>query len=179
MINESIRQQAVARATQWQIDNKDRHNEHVKSYGKRNPEIGKAAYKRWVDKNRGTVTFAQRSMLNQARRRSKASGLDFTISIGDIIRVWPDDNCCPALGFGLDLTGKNRWHSPSLDRIDSSRGYTPDNIIVVSYRANSIKQDSTLDELEALLAFYRPLITKPIDQTCNFGNTYCPQERPY
>lgn len=164
-MNEDSRQQAITRASQWQIDHREKHNEHVKNYSKKRPEVGKAAYDRWVCKNRGTVLFAQRGMLNQARRRSKLKGIEFNISLDDIIRVWPIDDCCPALGFKFDLTGKNRWLSPSLDRIDSSCGYTVDNIVVVSYRANSIKQDSTMDELEALLAFYRVLTTKTNIQT--------------
>ena len=38
-------------------------------------------------------------------------------------------------------------NSPSLDRIDSSKGYTPDNVWVISRRANIIKHDATLEEL--------------------------------
>lgn len=38
----------------------------------------------------------------------------------------------------------------SLDRIDSSFGYVPGNVMWVSFRANIIKRDSTLKELIAL-----------------------------
>lgn len=40
--------------------------------------------------------------------------------------------------------------SASLDRLDSSRGYTPDNVWVISWRANQIKSNATLSELRTL-----------------------------
>ena len=43
-----------------------------------------------------------------------------------------------------------KYYSPSLDRIDPNRGYTKDNIIVMSYRANRIKNDATKEEIKKL-----------------------------
>ncbi len=50
--------------------------------------------------------------------------------------------------------GKCQFNSPTLDRIDPVKGYVPGNIVVVSLRANTIKNDATMDELAAVLAFY-------------------------
>ncbi|HWH74938.1 MAG TPA: hypothetical protein VNV16_11820, partial [Methylibium sp.] len=36
--------------------------------------------------------------------------------------------------------------------IDSRRGYTTDNVWVICWRANQIKNDATLDELKRLVA---------------------------
>ena len=41
--------------------------------------------------------------------------------------------------------------SASLDRIEPARGYTPDNVWVISWRANHIKADASLGELEILV----------------------------
>lgn len=76
-----------------------------------------------------------------AQRRADESGLAFTISVEDI--VIPAN--CPV--FGTPLT------SPSLDRFDNDQGYTPDNIRVISRRANLIKSDATADEIEAVLRY--------------------------
>ena len=164
-------QKAIARATEWQQQNRERHNDHVREYAKRNPDVGKAATKRWRERNIGTVLYAQRDMLSRAKKRAKTKEYDFNITIEDIQAAWPADGRCPALGIELDLTGQNREHSPSLDRIDTTKGYIRGNVVVVSYRANSIKQDSDLDELKSLVTFYSGLITST-SPICNFDNTY-------
>jgi hypothetical protein len=46
-----------------------------------------------------------------------------------------------------------RETSPSIDRIDSTKGYTPDNIQIISWKANRVKGYATLQELEMLVAY--------------------------
>jgi hypothetical protein len=43
--------------------------------------------------------------------------------------------------------------SPSIDRVDSSKGYTKDNIQVISHRANNLKNNATLEELRKLVTY--------------------------
>ena len=43
--------------------------------------------------------------------------------------------------------GRNTWNTASLDRIDSSKGYTRDNVQWVHKQVNLIKQDLTEEEL--------------------------------
>ncbi len=75
-------------------------------------------------------------------------GLPFTITVADV--VVPDT--CPLLGVALRLgTRYDRAASPSLDRIEPSLGYVPGNVWVISFRANAIKQDASLPELELLV----------------------------
>ena len=61
--------------------------------------------------------------------------------------VIPD--VCPCLGTPI-VPGEEGGieNSPSVDRIDPSKGYVKDNVWVISYRANRIKNDSTFEELE-------------------------------
>lgn len=81
-------------------------------------------------------------------------------------RLWMLDNIllpdvCPIFGIELNYygnpDGKPGWargdDSPSLDQIIPSKGYTPENIQIISWRANRIKNDSTPEELR-LLADY-------------------------
>lgn len=89
-------------------------------------------------------------MYHTAKHRAKKKGLEFSIDLEDI--VIPD--ICPVLGIPLDR--RDMQHSPSLDRFDSSKGYTKDNICVISFRANSIKQDATFDEIMAVMEYMRP-----------------------
>jgi len=71
----------------------------------------------------------------------------------------PLPDYCPALGIQLNYNGiagatpvwKGRTDaSPSIDRIDSIKGYEPDNIQILSWRANRIKNDSTPEELKMI-----------------------------
>ena len=87
-------------------------------------------------------------MYHNAQHRAKKKGIPFTISMEDI--VIPET--CPLLGIPLVSTNNKRDpRNPSLDQIDPGRGYTPDNIWVVSSRANWIKSDATLQELKTLV----------------------------
>ena len=51
--------------------------------------------------------------------------------------------------------------APSIDRIDSSKGYTPDNCWLISQRMNTIKNNSTYRELFTLAnAVAKELMTR-------------------
>jgi hypothetical protein len=83
--------------------------------------------------------------------RAERDGLEFSIDVSSL--VLPTH--CPVLGLELFITGEGRTdHSPTLDRIDNKRGYIPGNVVVVSWRANRLKNDATLDEIRKLAAFY-------------------------
>jgi hypothetical protein len=61
---------------------------------------------------------------------------------------------CPLLGIELSykkFTGNTPDNYATLDRIDSSKGYEPGNIQIISFRANTLKGDATIEELELLL----------------------------
>ena len=71
-------------------------------------------------------------------------GLEFSIQLEDI----KIPKTCPLLNRTL-IEG-DREYTPSLDRIDSKKGYTPDNVWVISHRANQIKNDATIQELKLI-----------------------------
>lgn len=85
-------------------------------------------------------------MHQRAKMRSKENGREFSIEVSDI--VIPD--VCPILGIELNMnSGKSGAYrnSPSLDRIDNSKGYTKNNIQVISQLANAMKCHATNKEL--------------------------------
>jgi len=85
--------------------------------------------------------------------RAKERGLEFTIKPSDI--VIPD--VCPALGIPLISSGGHGFKDnlPSVDRLDSSKGYTPENIAIISWKANRLKSDHTVETLEKIAAYMR------------------------
>lgn len=86
-------------------------------------------------------------MFYDARKRAIKLGLPFAIEPDDIII--PDQ--CPVLGIPLD--GRDRNHTPSLDRVIPQRGYTIENICVISFRANRMKGDATVAELLSVVNY--------------------------
>lgn len=90
-----------------------------------------------------------RKMLERAKKRAEQKGWDFNLTIKDI--ELPD--VCPILKqkfyFGGDSVGGDPL-SPSLDRIDSTKGYVKGNVRVISHRANSLKNNLGVEELIAM-----------------------------
>ena len=94
-------------------------------------------------------------MAKWAKQRAKKRGTPFSISYKDI--VIPDK--CPFLGIPLhrNKLKENRDSSPSLDCIESSKGYVQGNIRVISHKANTMKSNSTLEEFEMMAKNWREL----------------------
>jgi hypothetical protein len=98
----------------------------------------------------------------QAKNRAKRLGKVFSISVEDVRVEWEKalvSGVCPYLGIRLVFEGPRQDGSPSLDRIDPNLGYEPGNIAVVSFRANVVKNDGTVEEhlkiAEAVAQFLR------------------------
>lgn len=84
----------------------------------------------------------------RAKSRSKRQGVEFNLELNDVIIPL----LCPVLGVPLVIGNiQENGFSPSLDRVDNNGGYIKGNVWVISRRANTIKNDSTLDELEKLV----------------------------
>jgi len=92
-------------------------------------------------------------MCTSAKARSKKNGLEFTITKHDI----KIPSICPVLGIPIIVspgTGR-RPDSPSLDRIDNTKGYTKENVRVISDRANMLKSNGTVEEFEAIIRYMK------------------------
>lgn len=92
-------------------------------------------------------------MLKGARLRARKAGLDFTITIDDLVI----GARCPVLNIPLKVSSGRAPApgSPSLDRLDPRRGYTPDNVRVISHRANQVKNNGTAQEHTLIAAWMR------------------------
>lgn len=85
-------------------------------------------------------------MHQRAKQRCRSSKLEFDIEVADI----DIPARCPILDIELNMnSGKSGAYrnSPSLDRIDNNKGYTKDNIWVISQLANAMKGSATEEQL--------------------------------
>ncbi len=91
-------------------------------------------------------------MVRSARKRAKAKGLPFDLVASDIVVP----AACPLLGIPIELNTRSAGpNSPTLDRIIPELGYVLGNVWVISHRANSIKRDASIEEIEMLASNLR------------------------
>jgi hypothetical protein len=94
--------------------------------------------------------YPEKTLFHLAKQRAKKHKLEFSISESDI--VIPEN--CPVLGIKLSLSNsKLSNNSPTLDRVDPSKGYVKENIKVISWRANRLKSDASLEEIEKIVYY--------------------------
>lgn len=105
-----------------------------------------ASVRKWV------LSDPRRTLLLGARQRARKFGVLFRIILSDI--TIPD--ACPVLGIKL-IPGIGAMHdgSPTLDRIIPDLGYVLGNIQVISLKANRIKNNASIEELEKVLAYVK------------------------
>lgn len=95
-----------------------------------------------------------KQIYNQLKASANKRGIVFDLTLTDLNDLsFP--LTCPIFNTKLAYNrGAAKDNSYSIDRRDSSKGYTIDNIVVVSNRANKLKSDATLEEMKLLLEFY-------------------------
>jgi hypothetical protein len=109
---------------------------------------GRAKKREYDAKRYATPEGRAVTLIAGARKRAKAKGLDFDLDV-----EWVADRIkrgCAILGEPFNLTGSPpvgytaHPRAPSLDRIDSSRGYTRDNVWVICDAINRAKGSMSL-----------------------------------
>lgn len=96
------------------------------------------------------------ALLRAAKARAEEKGRAFDIDLLFLKEIYPSDGKCPVFGIELKFGNSGfRENSPSIDRIDSSGGYTKDNVQTISWKANRLKAYATVEDLELLIAFMK------------------------
>ena len=106
--------------------------------------------------NFNSLDFRLQGLLNASRARAKTKGREHALTKQDLFDLYPEDNKCPIFGFELQWNSAGfRETSPSIDRIDSTKGYTKDNVQIISWKANRIKGYASVEDLEILLSYLK------------------------
>lgn len=125
-----------ARITARRKQNKEHYHNYQRTYRESNPEY---------------------YLFVAAKHRAKAKNLEFNIEITDI--KIPDK--CPLLEIPLKVNeDRIRHNSMSLDRIDNSKGYVKGNVWVISVRANTVKNNASIEELNMLVTNLNTCVKK-------------------
>lgn len=146
------------RQREWYKKNPGRSRAYTVKWQQKYPEryarIAKAGYEKLVGSKEGVA----RRMIYKARERNRKT---VAIIHTDILTIWPINDKCPVFGvpfaYGRRVDREAHPNSPSLDRIDPIKGYVVGNIAVISWRANAVKRDATIKELEAVAAWLKGL----------------------
>lgn len=97
-----------------------------------------------------------------ARNRAKKKSVPFELTIDDIFNITPDE--CPVFGTSFAFVGNGHAQpeSATLDRIKSELGYVKGNIVVISAKANRIKNEYRPKDLYIVADFFWEL-EKPLN----------------
>lgn len=103
---------------------------------------------------------------SSAKSRANASNLPFNLDLSDV--VVPER--CPV--FFTRMKAGDIDLAPSLDRIRPELGYVKGNVIVISLKANRMKNNGTAAELRALADFYTRLEQQQARRSHAVGPTH-------
>jgi hypothetical protein len=103
-------------------------------------EFKNTLYKKHKQKN--PIKF----LLSSCKNRARDKGQDFDID-AEYLGM---PSVCPILGIPLRYdNSKPQKDSASVDRFDNSKGYVKGNAWIISLKANFMKNNATIEELEA------------------------------
>jgi uncharacterized membrane protein len=134
------------------VDKKEYHREYFKKHypANRSKYIETAKQYRYNLKEHNPSKYLYQVVKQNASKR----GIEFNIEVEDI--VVPSH--CPILGIELKFhTGKYgpEPNTPSIDRKDPSKGYVKGNVHVLSHKANTLKNNATIEDIEKLLNYMK------------------------
>ena len=160
------KEQHAAYMREWKRKNREKVNAINRATKAKNPDLYReinrvsAAKKRATDpvkhaeyRRRYINKNAHILMFRRAKKRAEEQGLAFDLT--------PEDTMipefCPVLGIRLECDATRRLShnrtSPALDRIIPEKGYVKGNVRVISNRANHLKNNGTLEEFRAIVAY--------------------------
>lgn len=131
---EANRDRLIQQQRQWYKDNASRIRENTNAWRKANRTI----VRMWTEKNRKKRRAAY--MLYGVRKSAKEKNLPFDLTI-----EWLDERLkfglCELSGLPFDMEAKRGANSPSVDKIDPSKGYVQANCRVILWSLNRAKSN--------------------------------------
>ena len=108
--------------------------------------------KKSITKNQWKNYSLEYKIFNRTRSRATAKNINFNLELSDIII--PKE--CPV--FKVPFIYNDKDWSASIDRINPNLGYIKGNIMIISNKANRIKNDASLKDLQQVVSFYTKVV---------------------
>lgn len=124
-------------------------------YYYRNHEACRANNRRSREKKHAHI------MWSKAKDRAEKSSLPFDLTVEYVQMLLDTTPACPILGVPLVMGKGKDPNGASLDRIIPELGYVQGNVAVISTRANWLKSNATMEELQAILNWMADQIDGP------------------
>ena len=152
---------------------REREREYNRRYRAAHPEVFKAQRDRmdkearreknteWQQANKARCRLYQntwrvgKAAFDGAKSRAKQKGIPFDITREYVNGLIPTH--CPVLGIELQTGKENKDANISIDRIVPELGYIVGNIIIVSFMANRLRSNATVEQLFKVATFYDTL----------------------
>jgi hypothetical protein len=121
-----------------------------------NRQICESEARRWEEnRRREMVTNLRNSVESLRRKGGRRSHIECTITEYDLL----DPDYCPVFPW-IELHYPGEYHldpaGATIDRYNHNKGYVPGNVLVVSWRANTLRKDASDEELRALADYWLP-----------------------
>lgn len=159
----------------WQKANPDKLKAQKRRYKKANKDKVSSERKRHYQKHKEKILSRMeqertgkegyiKTMLSAAKHRAKNASLEFDLDLEYLLSIATDH--CPIDGTPFDWLRQLKQDkllnlaTPSLDRIDSSKGYIKGNVKIIGWKWNYKKSNMNLDDLLLLVEYVRSA-TKP------------------
>lgn len=148
-----------------EIDKKYRKNNKQDISNRRkekyNNEIKPISHDLYINSIKSDPIFWRAKILRQGmQQRSILNNLDFDVEyftidrIQSIITEQKQCPCCKIIfSYHSLLNGTKNCTAPSADRIENDKGYTKENVVFICWRCNNLKRDSTIQELQVVIAW--------------------------
>ena len=101
-------------------------------------------------KTRTSPEKRKQQILTRIKQRALREGIEFDLTVDNI--NWPTH--CPIFGYELSYYETDKDRSVSIDKNDPQKGYTKDNVVVMSLRANRAKWNLTTTEVKKLYEYF-------------------------
>ena len=151
--SQKYRQEKKEYYQKYRQENKEYYQEYNKKYYQENKEYYQKYEKEY---------YKEKPWVRMTIEAKKRKHLPFNITSEYIKSIWPKDNKCPALGIELKQgVIKVIDSSPTLDRIDNSKGYIKGNVQIVCNLANRIMTSATADQVIQVGEYFKQ-VTKEL-----------------